>query len=86
MTAMTISPKPKGEIRAELDKLGVDTVRRMYSKGEFSALWYPTINDWLAEREQEEQRKRDAYNRSILLIAIAALFVTIVGVAAAWLH
>jgi hypothetical protein len=86
ITAMAIGLKPKGEIRAELDQLGVERVRLMYSKGEFSVLWNPTINDWLAEREQEEQRKKDAYNRSILWIAIAALFVTIVGVAAAWFH
>jgi hypothetical protein len=48
------------QIRAQLEEYGVARVKRMVSAGEFSTTWGPNIAKWLAEKDEEEERKKDA--------------------------
>jgi hypothetical protein len=51
------------EIRVKLDEYGVARVKRMLDAGEFSTSWNPNITKWLAEKDEQEKRKKDAYSR-----------------------
>ena len=76
----------RDEIRAKLDELGVEKVQLMMSSGEFSITWNPAIFEWLGEKDKEEQRKKNAYNRWILWVAIAAMIVGVVAILVTFAH
>jgi hypothetical protein len=86
------------QIRARLEELGVSQVRTLNATGGLPTTWNLKVAKWLAEKEEEEQRKRDAFqaeqarvNLSMKRAAWAAFYTGCVGIIVAlvvwkWSH
>src|ERR1700730_7263325 len=57
---MAIGLISKDTIRAKLNELGAAQVGSLLSAGGLTPLWHPTIVEWLAQKDQDEQREKDA--------------------------
>jgi hypothetical protein len=73
----------KDEIRAKLEDLGVAQVRLLLANGGLPLLWQPTIIEWLARKDQEEQREKEAREASQSKLNQSALKAAWIGVAIA---
>jgi hypothetical protein len=74
------------EIRAQLEKYGVARVKRMREAGEFSTTWSPYIAKWLAEKDEEEKRKKDTYDAWMLWLVFAGVVVGVGAIVMTWFH
>jgi hypothetical protein len=74
------------EIRAKLEEYGLVRVKRMVESGEFSTSWLPNIAKWLAEKDEEEKRKKDTYDTWMLWLVFAGVVVGVGAIVMTWFH
>src|SRR5688572_4150332 len=43
------------QLRAELEQLGVDEVRKRFVRGAYGPKRHPIVEDWLAQQDEKEQ-------------------------------
>jgi hypothetical protein len=69
---VSLTPEHKHSFIAELEKMGVPEVKHRLDRGTISGPLVPIAFAWLAEKEREDERRRDAFNSEQIEIAKAA--------------
>jgi hypothetical protein len=57
---MTLTPEQEKDWRAQLEQAGVSNMREEFNQGRIQSAYHNLTSRWLAEKEREENSRKDA--------------------------